>query len=206
MNSSKLIAAAAAALLAVTCVQAQTPERDRSAAGERSVPAKDSAGKSEKLAKQDRQAMMKMAQTDMAEIAAGKMAAEKASSPEVKKYAEHMVEAHTKMLEEGKKLAQMKGVTPPAGPDKKHQASAKKLQQHSGEAFDRQYMEQMVKDHEDALKLVEKTAKDAKDPDLKAQAQKGAPHIKEHLQQARKLHASLGSSAGSSGAKESTKK
>lgn len=208
MTSFKLIVAgAAAAFLAVPYVQAQTSERDKSAAREKSAQMKDRAGKSDQMAKQDRQAMTKMAQTDMAEIEAGKMAMQKASSPEVKKYAEHMVQAHTKMLEEGKKLAQAKGVTPPAGPDKKHQAAAKKLGQQSGEAFDRQYMEQMVKDHEDALKLVEKTAKDAKDPDLKAQAQKGAPHIKEHLAQARKLHASLGSSAGSSGAstKERTK-
>jgi putative membrane protein len=157
------------------------------------------------LAKQDRQAMTKMAQMDMAEIEAGKLAAQNGASPEVKKYGEHMVQEHTKMLEEGKKLAQAKGITPPATPDKKHQQAAKKLQQQSGEAFDREYISQMVKDHEEALKLAEKTAKDAKDPELKAHAQKGAPHIKEHLEQARKLHASLGSSAGASGAKRERK-
>lgn len=157
------------------------------------------------LAKQDSQALMRLAQSDMAEIAAGKMAAQKASSPEVKKFGEHMVEEHTQMLEEGRKIAEAKGVQPPAPPDKKHQAALKKLEQQSGEAFDRQFMTQMVKDHEDALKLAEKTAKDANDPQLKAHAEKGAPHIKEHLQQARKLHASLGSSAGSSGAKRDAK-
>jgi putative membrane protein len=161
--------------------------------------------KASQVAKQDRQAMMRLAQADMAEVAAGKLAAGKASSPEVKKFGEHMVEEHSKMLEEGKKIAEAKGVKPPAAPDKKHQAALKKLEQQSGEEFDRQFMAQMVKDHEDALKLAEKTAKDAKDPELKAHAQKGAPHIKEHLAQARKLHASLGSSAGSSGAKRDAK-
>ena len=34
----------------------------------------------------------------------------------------------------------------------------------------------MVQDHEEALKLAEKTAKGAKDPELKAHAEKGAPH------------------------------
>jgi putative membrane protein len=161
--------------------------------------------KTAQVAKQDRQAMMRLAQSDMAEIAAGKVAAQKASSAEVKKFGEHMVEEHSKMLEEGRKLAQSKGVKPPAAPDKKHQTALKKLEQQSGEEFDRQFMAQMVKDHEDALKLAEKTAKDAKDPELKAHAEKGAPHIKEHLEQARKLHASLGSSAGSSGAKRDPK-
>lgn len=152
------------------------------------------------MARQDQRALSRLAQSDLAEIAAGKIAAQKASSPEVKKYGQHMVDAHTKMLEEGRKLAESKGVKPPAAPDKKHQAALKDLEKQSGDPFDRAFMAQMVKDHEEALKLAEKTARDAKDPDLKAHAGKGAPHIREHLEQARKLHASLGSSAGSSGA------
>lgn len=153
---------------------------------------------SAKVSKQDRQAIQKLAQADMAEIQAGKLAQQKASSPEVKKFGEHMVEEHSKMLEQGKQLAQSKGVKPPAATDKKHQAALKKLQGASGDDFDRRYMAQMVEDHQEALKLAEKTAKDAKDPQLKEHAQKGAGHIKEHLAQARKLYSGLAASAGSS--------
>jgi putative membrane protein len=191
MTAFKLITAAAAA--AFLSFSQHAIAQDKSAK-------RDAGGQ---MSKQDRQALSRLAQGDMAEIAAGKVAAEKAASPEVKKFGEHMVEEHSKMLEEGKKLAESKGVKPPANPDKKHQSALSKLQKQSGEEFDRNFMAQMVKDHEDALKLAEKTAKDAKDPELKAHAQKGAPHIKEHLEQARKLHASLGSSAGASGAKAS---
>lgn len=183
MTTFKLITAAAIAAFLAFSVQAQ----DKSAKRDKA-----------QMSKQDRQALSRLAQGDMAEVAAGKVAAEKAASPEVKKFGEHMVEEHTQMLEEGKKVAEAKGVKPPASADKKHQAALKKLESLSGEQFDRQFMAQMVKDHEDALKLAEKTAKDAKDPQLKAHAQKGAPHIKEHLAQARKLQASLGASAGSS--------
>jgi putative membrane protein len=140
-----------------------------------------------KMSKGDVQALRKLAQADMAEIEAGKVAAQKASNPEVKKYAEHMVQEHSKMLEEGKQLAQAKGVQPPAGPDKKHQDALKKLQASDGEDFDRQYMRQMVRDHQEVLKLAQKTSKDAKDPELKAHVQKGLPHIKEHLEAARKM-------------------
>ena len=79
----------------------------------------------------------------------------------------------------------------------------KKLQGLSGEDFDRQYVQQMVKDHRDALKLVEKTAKDAKDPELKAHAQQGAPHIKEHLAEAQKLQQGMSSGAGGTSSKSS---
>jgi putative membrane protein len=173
MTAFKLaVAAASAALLALQMSPAGAQEKA-------------------KLAKGDAQALSQMARADLAEIQAGKVAAEKASNPEVKKYGQHMVDEHSKMLEEGKKLAESKGVKPPAAPAKKHQEALKKLQQASGGNFDRQYMQQMVKDHEEALKLVEKTAKDAKDPQLKAHAQKGAPHIKEHLAMARKITANL---------------
>jgi putative membrane protein len=144
-----------------------------------------------KLAKGDAQSLRQMARADLAEIEAGKVAAEKATHPEVKKYGQHMVDEHSKMLEEGKKLAESKGMKPPAAPAKKHQAALKKLQEASGADFDRRYMRQMVQDHEEALKLVEKAAKDAKDPELKAHAQKGAPHIKEHLAMARKIRGAL---------------
>jgi len=155
-------------------------------------PAKKANG----LSKGDMRAMQKMTQANMAEIAAGKVAAEKASSPEVKKYGQQMVDEHGKMLDEGRTLAQAKGMKSPAAPEKKQQYALKKLQRLSGEDFDRQYVHQMVKDHQDALKLAEKTAKDAKDPELKAHAQKGAPHIKEHLAMARKLEEGMSSGAG----------
>jgi len=175
-----LIAASSAALLALGMPGAYAQNQKK---------AEKSAGQ---LAKGDLQSFRRMAQADMAEVAAGKVAAEKAQSPEVKKYAQHMVDEHSKMLDEGKQLAQAKGVTPPSQPEKKHQAALQKLQKASGEDFDRRYMQQMVKDHQEVLKVAEKAAKDAKDPELKAHAQKGVPHIKEHLAQARKISESLG--------------
>jgi putative membrane protein len=152
----------------------------------------------EKLSKDDMQTLSRMARADMAEIEAGKLAQQKASNPEVKKYGEHMVQEHTKMLQEGTQLAQKKGVQPPKDTDKKHKSAMKKLQGLSGEEFDRQYISQMVKDHDEVMKLAQKTAKDTKDPDLKAHVEKGSPHVKEHLDQARKIQASLGGSEGKS--------
>src|SRR4051812_29218200 len=136
--------------------------------GPSSGHAQDKTAKTDKkgasISKGDMRSMQKMAQADMAEIAAGKVAAEKASSPEVKKYAQHMVDEHSKMLDEGSNPARGKGRSPPAGPEKKHRAARQKRRGFWGEDFDRQYMRQMVKDHQDALKLAEKAAKDAKDP------------------------------------------
>lgn len=144
--------------------------------------------------KNEMQVLSRLAQADMAEIAAGKVAAQKATNADVKKYGQHMVDEHTKMLEEGKKLAQSKGVKPPADTDKKHQAALKKLEGLSGAEFDRAYMRQMAQDHQEVLQLAQKTAQSTKDAELKAHLEKGAPHIQEHLDMAQKLSGQLGGS------------
>jgi putative membrane protein len=143
------------------------------------------------LQKQDAKMMRDIAQSDLAEVQAGKLAASKASSAEVKKFAQHMVDDHGKHLSEARSMAKTKGVQLPSAPAKKHQQAMKKLESASGAEFDKVFMQQMVKDHEDALKLVQNTAKNAKDPQLKADAEKTAPVIEKHLEEAKRIAASL---------------
>lgn len=132
-----------------------------------------------------------IAQSDLAEVQAGKLGVSKASSPEVKKFAQSMVDDHGKHLSELRTMAKTKGMQLPSAPAKKHQEAMKKLQSASGAEFDKLFMTQMVKDHEDALKLVQDTAKNAKDAELKADAEKTAPVIQKHLDEAKRIAASL---------------
>ena len=143
------------------------------------------------LQKQDAKMMREIAQADLAEVQAGKLGASKASSAEVKKFAQHMVDDHGKHLSEARAMAKTKGLQLPSAPAKKHQQAMKKLESASGAQFDKVFMQQMVKDHEDALKLVQNTAKNAKDPQLKADAEKTAPVIEKHLEEAKRIAASL---------------
>ena len=153
------------------------------------------------LSKEDTLHLKHISEANLAEVEAGKVAASKASSPEVKKYAEKMVAEHTKMVDEGKQLAQKKGVKPDEGMDGKHKKNVAELNKKSGADFDREYMEQMVQDHEGALKLVQRVAKEAKDPELKAMAQKAEPHVKAHLDEARTLRKTVSSAGADKGKK-----
>jgi putative membrane protein len=139
------------------------------------------------LAGEDRKFFQEMAQANMAEVETGKLAQQKASSEEVKKFAEHMVQDHGKMLQEQQTMAKAKGVSLPKQPKKEHQSALKKLQNASGEQFDRAYMEQMVKDHEKTLKLLQDASKKAKDPQLKQAAEKATPDVEKHLQMAKQI-------------------
>lgn len=138
----------------------------------------------------DARHLKNLAETHLAEIEAGKLAAQKATSADVKKFAQEMIDGHTRQLQELRKLAQAKAVELPAKADPRHQRALEKLQGLSGPDFDRRYIRMQVRDHRDAQKLAERTAKRAADAGVKSAAQKAAPEIEHHLKMAQELAAS----------------
>ena len=150
-----------------------------------------------KMDNNDISAMKQLAQANLSEIAAGKTAAEKAQSPDVKKFGQKMVDDHTKMLEDLRTLAKKKNVALPQDPDVKDLAQMKLMERKSGAEFDKDYMEHMVKDHEQDAKDTQNIAAKAKDPDFKAAVQKANVKIKEHLALAEKISKSAAAGASS---------
>jgi len=87
-----------------------------------------------------------------AEIELGKMAQQKAASPDVKRFGAMMVADHTKAGAQLKKIAADYNVQPdPSSNDDKHKDLMDKLSKLSGRDFDRAYMDAMVDDHQDAV-------------------------------------------------------
>ena len=140
----------------------------------------------------DARAIQGMIQANLAEVEAGKLASQKAQKPEVKKFAEKMIEDHGRKLADLKSLAEKKGVAAPNQPSGEQQAMLKKLQAASGEEFDRVYMSEMVEAHGQVLQSTRKVAREAKDADLKAAAEKSAPGTEEHLKMAREIAGAKG--------------
>jgi len=138
----------------------------------------------------DARQLKRFAEANLAEIEAGKLAAQKATNADVKKFAQQMVDDHGKQLQELRTLAQAKKIELPSAADAKHKRALEKLQTLSGADFDRRYMRMQVAAHRKAGKLAERTAKDAADAELKVAAQKAAPEIQQHLKRAEELAAS----------------
>lgn len=103
----------------------------------------------------------------MAEVDAGKLASAKGNSKDVRGFGEKMVADHSRNNDELKQLAARKSVPLPATTDAKHQEMLAKLQGLSGDAFDREYAADMVKGHEDMAALLERAARESKDPDVR---------------------------------------
>ena len=149
-----------------------------------------------KMDAKDGRTLTHLIQANLAEVELGKLAQEKAQGQEVKDFGKRMADDHGKMLAELQDLAQRKGVKAPDSPSAKDQATKKKLE--SAKNFDQAYMQDMVKDHQKDVKEVQKVAKEARDPDLKAAAQKAAPIMQEHLKMAQGIAKGESSSKGAS--------
>ena len=178
-------------------VTADQNARDIPSATGRSAPHMKSS-----LSHGDRKFVEEAAKGGMAEVELAKIAQERASSPEVKQFAQRMEQDHSKANEQLRMLAQSKGVTMPAGPKLKDNHEASKLSKLQGQDFDRAYMDYMVKDHEKDVKEFNKMAQNAKDPDVKAFAQQTAPTLEEHLQMAQNADAAVGGKQAKKSGKE----
>ncbi len=99
-----------------------------------------------------------------AEIELGKMAEQKATSPEVKRFAQMMVSDHTQAAAQLKQIAATYNIQPDSKLDDKHQDLMNKLSKLSGADFDREYMSAMVDNHQDAVDSLEKHVDIARNP------------------------------------------
>src|ERR1051326_1567642 len=132
-----------------------------------------------KLSSADKAFMQDAAKGGMMEVAMGRVAEQNATDSEVKSFGARMVKDHGKANEELKALAKEENVqlTGEKSPGKWKS--------------DKDYMGQMVKDHEKDLAAFEKEAKDGTDPDVKSFANKTAEVVRKHLDMAKKIDGKL---------------
>ena len=131
------------------------------------------------------------AQGGMTEVELSNLALQKSQNEEVKRYAQMMVDDHTKANDELKTLAQSKNVTLPTAMNSKQMAMKDKLSGLSGDAFDKEYMKMMVKDHDKTVKLFQKQADKGMDADVKSFAAGKLPILKSHQTMARTMNDSM---------------
>ena len=123
----------------------------------------------------------------LAEVQLGRLAVQKASSPEVKQFAQRMVDDHSKANDQLVTLARQKNIDVPTEVKGKHASELKRLSNLSGAEFDREYMRVMLDDHKKHVDEFRKVAKEARDPDVKLFASQTLPALEEHLTQAQRL-------------------
>jgi putative membrane protein len=139
------------------------------------------------LSSGDKDFMTKALQGSRLQVALGREATAQAASPDVKAFGERMITDHGKATDELKQLAAQKRVDLPAALDDSKESKVEKMAKLNGNAFDKEYVGAMVSDQEDDVSDFRRAATDAKDPDLKAWANRQLPVLEHHLAMAKDM-------------------
>jgi putative membrane protein len=183
VTRSMITVAAGFCILALTSTLAAQP----------SVPSKT------KLQRTDRNFIQKAAAEGLAEVELGRLAQEKASSDAVKQFAQRMVEDHGNANKELMQLAENKGVKL-EDEAVKHGSLRARLAKLQGQAFDREYVKAMVKDHKQDVAEFRRMHSGAVDPNLKAWVDKTLPVLEDHLKTIEGIQAQMASSRSAASA------
>ena len=117
---------------------------------------------------------------NLQEVAIGRLAAEQASSPDVKAFARRMVADHSKAEAQLMQLIRARGFQiPPEATDPPVEDLM--LKNTPAKDFDRVYVHMMAPGHRETVSMFENYALSGKDPDVRAYAQQTLPVLKEHL-------------------------
>jgi putative membrane protein len=129
------------------------------------------------------------AMSNMFEIESSRLALQKAQAPEVKTFAQKMIDDHTKVGAELKSVASgMSGkVKLPQKLDAEHQAILDALKAEEGNDFDDEYIDAQVEAHQKAVNVFGTFAKSNSKGELNAFAKKNLPALEEHLQHVEKM-------------------
>jgi len=157
------------------------------------------------LSLSDRKFLTDAAKGGMLEVELGKLAADKATNPDVKAFGQRMVDDHTKANDKIKQIAAEKGVTLPTELGVMDKHTVDKLEKESGADFDRLYVSTMVKDHKKDVSDFKHESKAAKDSAVKAFASQTLPTLEHHLKLAESAANKVGASTKSASVKKSTK-
>ena len=140
------------------------------------------------LSAADREFINKAAQGNLMEVAAGKLAVQRALAPAVKELGQQLVTDHSANNDTLKTLAGSKQMNLPDNVSPDGQTMLGKLEGLNGTEFDKAFSQMMVKDHTADISDFQKEAKkkDA-DADVKAYAEQTLPTLRHHLTMANRL-------------------
>lgn len=129
-------------------------------------------------------------QDNVHEIALARLAADKATTPELKEYANDLVQAHTRADEQLVKLARDEGINLDEASQSQNQAQLatfERLRGLSGSAFDQEYLKVVIDAHDQTLTRVQTTLTSVQDEDVRNYLDKLVPDMRKLQEDARKI-------------------
>jgi len=146
-------------------------DRNRADGTSRADSAVGTAGQSDrnKVTRGDKSFVHDIAIANMAEVELAKLVPERSTDDEIKKFAQLMIDDHTKALDALRNVASQHNLEVPAQVDDKHRGKQDKLAKKQGLDFDKAYCDEMVDAHQDLVDKLESRIDKANLAEYKAQ-------------------------------------
>lgn len=129
------------------------------------------------------------ANSNMFEIQSSQLALNKTKDNRIQDFAQQMIKDHTAAGDKLKAAAQDQTV--PTALDQEHAQMLQKLEQVSGNDFNRSYVQMQLDGHQKAVALFESYGQNGDNAQLKQFAEQTAPTLRQHLQHITDIHNSL---------------
>jgi len=129
----------------------------------------------------DAQFLQQAAELGTAEIAMGRLGRQRALRAEVAQFGDMMVHDHSQGNQELMQLARSERIPVVRRIPPEEAAMQARLARLSGPRFDQLYMEHMVNGHFKAVRLFQREARNGRDPEVRAWAERQLPVLQEHL-------------------------
>ena len=136
---------------------------------------------------------------NMAEVELGQLAMSKSANGDVKQFGQRMVTEHSKALDDLKAVALQENFQLPTALDDKHRAVKDRLEKLSGGDFDRAYVKEMVRDHNEDVRVFQEQAQRGTNVAVRDYAARTLPTLQEHLKMINNINTLMSGKTMSSG-------
>jgi putative membrane protein len=145
----------------------------------------------------EKEFMHNAARAGMAEMKASELALKKATDPDVKRYAQQMLDEHRQAHTLLVNLAKDRNMKLPEGPSGRQNTKLKRLESAKGIEFDRRYIDDFGADtHDESIGEARRVLAQGRHAETKKLASALLPKLEQHLTMARELQSKLESHAG----------
>ena len=179
-----------ACLLVIACdpgARTGNETRDTSTFGTGYRPASEERGGENESRANVEDFIKKAASSGMMEVTLGELASGKAASQQVREFGQMMVQDHSQANNKLKEIAGAMNVAIPQNMQEEHRQKIDDLQNTKAEEFDRKYMEEMIKAHEQDISDFEQIQDQVENEQLRSWALETLPTLRDHLQQAEQI-------------------
>ena len=139
----------------------------------------------------DREFVLQAEKSNIQERVLGRMAEEKSQNGGVRKYGKMVVTDHNNASQKLVDIMEKNGIAQPRTLTEERSDAVDKMQGMSGDAFDREFVNMMVQEHQKSVNAFRLEVETAQNPDVRNYAKNMVPTLERHLKDAQDLQSGM---------------